>query len=329
MITKGKIIIGIDVSKASLDICVCLDQTEEHFTIENKVSGIKKFFSKFKLQNEVLVAMENTGRYNWSLYEVLAESCFKIYVIPPLHLKRSLGLARGKNDVVDARRIAWFTNKHYEELRLWNAPRKELKQLKVLLTERNQRVKIKRQLRCNQKDYALMKSIELDQALMGSNLNLIKFVDEQIDHIEAQIEALIKSDEQLNKLAMLIRSVPGVGKILCWMMLAKTNEFNDVVSPRKMACYAGVAPFEHQSGTSVRRRPRVSVFADKALKSALHLGAMSAIRLNNDLGTYYKRKVEEGKNKMSVLNAVRNKIIHRIYAVVKNQKVYQNNLLLS
>jgi transposase len=73
----------------------------------------------------------------------------------------------------------------------------------------------------------------------------------------------------------------------------------------------------------------VSVYADKAIKSVLHLAAMSAIRLKNDMGEYFLRKVAEGKNKMSVLNAVRNKIIHRIFAIIKTQIPYQNHLLLS
>ena len=113
------------------------------------------------------------------------------------------------------------------------------------------------------------------------------------------------------------------------MMIAKTEGFTAINDPRKMACYCGVVPFDHQSGTSIRHRPRVSVFADKTMKSLLHLAAMSAIRLNNDLGKYYKRKVEQGKNKMSVINAVRNKIIHRIFAVIKNQTMYKNDLVLS
>jgi transposase len=73
----------------------------------------------------------------------------------------------------------------------------------------------------------------------------------------------------------------------------------------------------------------VSSYADKAIKAVLHLAAMSAIRLKNDLREYYLRKVAEGKNKMSALNAVRNKIVHRIFAVIKNQIPYQNHLLLS
>ncbi|MBP0905536.1 transposase, partial [Mariniflexile gromovii] len=102
-----------------------------------------------------------------------------------------------------------------------------------------------------------------------------------------------------------------------------------ITEPRKMACFSGVVPFEHQSGSSIYRKPKVSFYADKSIKSILHLGALSAIRLKNDLGNYYRRKVSEGKNKMSVLNAVRNKIIYRIFAVIKNQTIYKNNLVLS
>ena len=112
-------------------------------------------------------------------------------------------------------------------------------------------------------------------------------------------------------------------------LITKTNEFKSIQEPRKLACYCGVAPFSHSSGTSVNRKPRVSHLADKELKKMLHLGAMSAIRLDNDLREYYLRKTLEGKNKMSTLNAVRNKIIHRAFAVIKNKKPYENRLLLS
>ncbi len=120
-----------------------------------------------------------------------------------------------------------------------------------------------------------------------------------------------------------MRSVPGVGEILCWNFLVKTNEFKSITDPRKFACYSGVSPFENSSGTSIFGRNRVSVFADKSMKKLLHMGALSAIRLENDLAIYYRRKVEEGKNKMAVLNALRNKIIHIIFALIKNQSKHQ------
>lgn len=127
------------------------------------------------------------------------------------------------------------------------------------------------------------------------------------------INASIELKDQYKRL----QSIPGVGKVLATLMIIKTKGFTEIKSARKMACYSGIAPFEHQSGSSIYYKPRVSTMADMELKKILHLAAMSAIRLKNDLAVYYHRKVQEGKNKMAVLNAVRNKIIHRIYAIIK------------
>lgn len=324
-----KSIIGIDISSKTLDICVKIDTQTEYYSIENQQSAIKAFFKRFQKHHEVVVAMENTGRYNWNLFEVLPNFSFRVYVISPLHLKKSLGLVRGKNDKIDALRICSFIEKNHAETTVWKPAGTAIKQIKVLLTERSSRVRMKSQLLKQQHDYKLMKSISLDKELLKMNKRLIEALERQIKEIEARIETAVQQDGQLKKQAELIRSVPGVGKVLSWLILAKTEGFNIISDPRKMACYCGVVPFDHQSGTSLRNKPKVSLYADKSMKSVLHLAAMSAIRLNNDLRGYYKRKVEEGKNKMAVLNAVRNKIIHRIFAVIKNQTNYVNDLVLS
>jgi len=171
--------------------------------------------------------------------------------------------------------------------------------------------------------------LALDKDLLSLNKQLIKAIEIQILKIEADIEKSILGDQELKKQSELIKSVPGVGKVVSWTLIAKTEGFTTISDPRKLACYCGVAPFDYQSGTSIRGRSRVSMFADKNMKTLLHLAAMSAIRLNNELKMYYQRKVGEGKNKMSVLNAVRNKIIHRVFAVIKNQTIYKNDLVLS
>jgi len=321
-------IIGIDISSKTLDICVKEQQELTHFEIENSQKAILKFFRTYK-ENQVIVAMENTGRYNWNLFEVLPKFNFKIYVLNPLHLSKSLGLVRGKDDKTDAYRICLFTEKNKEDLTLWKPTTKTIKKLKILITERNSRVKMKRRLLKQQHDYKLMKDVGLDKELVKLNKQFIVQIDKQTKVIEQKIKTIINEDSTLKQQAQLIQSVPGVGKVLSWIMIAKTEGFTKITDPRKMACYAGVVPFEYQSGTSVYRKPRVSMFADKPTKAVLHLGAMSAIRLNNDLRVYYQRKVNEGKNKMLVLNAVRNKIIHRIFAVIKNQEFYKNPLVLS
>jgi len=324
---QNQTIVGIDVSSATLDICIMDDMGCNSFVISNDVQSIGMFFANYK--QALIIGMENTGRYNWALYQVLKGMAHSVFVIPPLHLKKSMGLIRGKNDKIDAVRIAIFTKKNHAELLQWKSPGNAVQKISVLLTERNSRIKSKKQLLTQRYDYARMEHLDIDKELEMLNRQQLELLEKQIAIIEERIEAVINSDEQMQTQAKLMRSVPGVGKVLCWLMLTKTENFTAITEPRKMACYSGVVPFANQSGTSIRGKDRVSSYADKAIKTTLHMAAMSAIRLKNDLRVYYLRKVAEGKNKMSVLNAVRNKIIHRIFAVIKSQKLYENHLLLS
>lgn len=323
-----KIVIGIDISKLSLDICIQKDGHNTFETIYNTEKAIKKFLKKFKEQENVLIAMENTGRYNNILYKVLIDYSFTVYVINPLHLKKSMGLVRGKNDKVDSERIALFLVKNYMELEAWKPTSLIIEKIKLLNAERKHRVKIRAGLLAQSKDKEFINQIN-DKELQLLNDKLISILTKQIEKIEEIIYKLICQEEQLVDQYKRIQSIPGVGKVLAFNMLVKTDGFTTISSPRQMACYAGVVPFDYQSGSSIRRKPKVSSMADKELKTLLHLAAMSAIRLKNDLAIYYHRKVEEGKNKMSVLNAVRNKIIHRIYAIIKNNSVYNFNLHMS
>jgi transposase len=326
---QNQTIVGIDVSSATLDICVSSASVQKSVVINNTVKTISKFFQAYK-QEVLLIGMENTGRYNWALYEVLKDlSQHRVFVISPLHLKKSLGLVRGKNDKIDAVRIAAFILKNYADLSQWRPTPPPVQKLKVLLTERNSRIKAKSKLLKQQKDYAKMKHLGMDKTLNDLNRQQVILLNKQLKLIENSMEELIKADEIMYHQAKLIRSVPGVGKVLCWTMIAKTENFTTITEPRQMACYSGVVPFSNSSGTSIRGKERVSHYADKAVKTILHMAAMRTVRLKNDMQDFYLRKVAQGKNKMCVLNAVRNKIIHRIFAVIKNQIPYQNHLLLS
>jgi transposase len=101
-----------------------------------------------------------------------------------------------------------------------------------------------------------------------------------------------------------------------------TNGFTILKDTRKLACYCGVAPFEYSSGSSIRGKTKVHYMANKKLKCNLHMASLSAIKLDADMKTYYERKVAEGKNKMSVLNAVKNKLLARVVAVVNKGEEY-------
>src|SRR6478609_3310443 len=113
-----KTFIGIDVSSNCLDICVHSKGIKQSYVIDNSIKAITHFFKQYNLEG-TYVAMENTGRYNWALYDALASFKGQVYVVAALHLKRSIGLTRGKNDKIDAIRIADFIEKNYSHLTQW------------------------------------------------------------------------------------------------------------------------------------------------------------------------------------------------------------------
>lgn len=328
---KQEKFIGIDVSKQTLDICTIVNSNQESGIIDNTPKAIKTWLDSHieNFNGNVYICIENTGKYSWDLMTIVPKYNCSFYVVNPLHLKRSLGLIRGKNDKIDAVRIAIYIKKNFEDTPKYISRRQEIESLQILLSEREYRVNLRAQLKTKNKETERLSNKGITRKIIHKNNLIIRRLEKQIAEIETDIRKIIKEDKSLEKMDKQIQSVPGSGEISSWNMIVKTNEFKTISCPRKMACYAGVAPFENRSGTSVFGKTRVSLLADKKMKKLLHLGAMSAVRLENDLSVYYRRKVKEGKNKMSVLNAVRNKIIHIIFALIKSGSFYQNRLVTS
>lgn len=161
------------------------------------------------------------------------------------------------------------------------------------------------------------------------NRKPIEALEKQLAEVEKKIKTLIKEDDSLKHLFNLITSVDGVGEVVFCEMIIATNEFKLFSCPRKSACYSGVAPFEHSSGTSIRGGTRVSHLANKQMKKLLHMVALSVVSGKGEMAVYYHRKVEQGKNKMLVINAIRNKIIHRVFACIRDDRKYEKNYIAS
>lgn len=325
-----RIYVGIDISKETLDLCIKRENTFSFKNIKNRVKAIEKLLKTLKKEGkEVFIAMENTGHYNFNLYDVLEHFNFKVFVIDPKHLKRSIGLTRGKNDKVDAKRIAVFIERNYQDFQTWTPTSESMKTMKVLFTERDY---IKRQRASLKQKTTALKHISFNKStekLIKMHKKSIDRMTQEIKEIEAMIRKEVNADEHLKKEIQRLKTIPGVGDVMAWTFAIKTEGFTRLTNPRKLGCYAGVVPFEQQSGTSLKTKPRVSKMADTQMKTTLQMAAMRAVRMKNDLQHYYERKVKEGKNKMSVLNAVRNKIIHIAMALIRNQTFYQNRLELS
>ncbi|OAV67344.1 Transposase IS116/IS110/IS902 family protein [Bacteroidales bacterium Barb6XT] len=163
----------------------------------------------------------------------------------------------------------------------------------------------------------------------GRLKKLIRGLEESLSQVEEEIKTLIESDETLCEQHRQLCTAEGIGDKMAVKMIVVTKGFTDFTDARKFCCHAGVAPFSYSSGSSIRSRNRVSQRADRSIKALLHIAALVvATRCKGELHEYYERKVAEGKNKMSVLNAVRAKLVHRMFAVIRNNQDYQKIMLI-
>lgn len=325
--------IGIDISKETLDMCVMKNaQLLDHSQVPNSLQGLREFLKKlrkqsgFKLSNAIF-CMEHTGIYNNIVLQFLTGQKVRIVLESAINIIKSQGLQRGKNDKIDAHRIALYAFKNRDFLKLWEPPRDVITKLKYFVALRGRLLNAYKILHAAIKedtkfvDKNLLKEMN---TLCDKSINAIK---KEIQEVNQRISNIIKKDEHLDHLFNLIKSVDSVGNVTATEIILATNEFKAFTDPKKFACYSGVVPFEHSSGKSIRGKTRVSNFANKNVKGILHMAALSAITMKGEMRDYFIRKTESGKNKMSVINAVRNKIIHRIFACVNQNRPYKKNYL--
>ena len=321
--------IGVDVSKSTLDWAV-FDGNAILLQLQspNSAAGIKQALrtvgnlAGFTPQASI-VCLEHTGIYNALLLAELATAACPTWLESSLQIKQAGGLQRGKSDRVDAQRIAEYAFRFRYRTRLWEPPRQLLQDLASLSALRQRLLLVRSQLEQPINEQAGFVDPKRQKQLVKNCRASLDGINADLSSVNRQIEQLVEGDEGLNELFALVTSVTGIGLATATEIILATDEFKAISDPKKLACHAGVAPFEYRSGTSVRGKTRVSRHARKRLKSLLHMAAMSAIRSKGDLQDYYLRKVAQGKNRMLVLNAVRNKLVHRICAVVRRGEKYE------
>ena len=149
--------------------------------------------------------------------------------------------------------------------------------------------------------------------------------NKEIKEVEKRMLKEIESDEALQENYQLVSSIKGVALINTVAILVTTQNFTRFDNSRQFACYSDMAPFGRQSGTSVNSKPCVSGMANKKIKVLLTQAAKCAVNHDPNIRQYYERKRKGGKDNWLILNNIRNKIIHRIFAIVKNKQLYQVN----
>ena len=332
MDSTTKFFLGIDVSKPYFDVSILKvinhqkqDIQTERF--DNCVQGIKAFDKWLRKQQvtfdeNTLLVIENTGIYHRLLWSYCNRKKLPIHIGNAAHIKWSFGIARGKNDKIDSIRLCRYACKESDTLKLTMALAPELLQLKDLMTSRTRLLAQKNSIKVYLKELSNVSDKDMQKLLEQAHKTAIDGIIKSIKTIEAKIAGIISANPVFKTNYDLLLTVPGIGNLLAIYLICCTNNFATKITGKQLACYAGVVPFDHTSGISIKGRSRVHSMANKTLKKMLHLSALSVIQHYTEFKTYYNRRKEEGKHSMSILNAIRNKIILRAVAVVNKQNPY-------
>lgn len=323
--------IGVDVSKETLDIALfngVLDWKCGHTQVANSESGFKVFLKWTEAKGispyTLRVCMEYTGLYCQGFRRWLESEDIIYYMVNPMKMHRYevpeniKGLGKIKTDKTDAYRIAiyCFLNHHLQKPDRLPSP--AFFQLRRLMMERRQYIKQTNLYKQQEKDTS-----EFDtQSVKDRKHAALEFLNTQIDDVDKETKAIIYSDGELKKNYHLLLSVIGIGHINAVNTIVMTENFTAIDNPRQYASYIGVAPFPKESGTSVRGKTKVSVQAFSRIKADLSISAISSTRFDPLMKAYWNRKKAEGKHTGVVLNAVKFKLILRMFAVIKRQKEY-------
>lgn len=327
---QKQIIIGTDVSKNSLDHGI--HSSMQHIKTANNTAGFKswlKWALQYGSKESLWVIMEHTGYYSYQFELFLHSHQIAYTKVPALEIKRSVGLVRGKSDKIDALTISRYGCMRKEELKPQEVSAEVMTELKDLINLRDKLVRDRSGYKARLKEQKLTRQYPKSHIQNQLQNRKIKELTRDIKEVEDAIKELIKADEALNTNYELLTSIKGIGFVSAVYMIAYTENFKKFTSSKKFNCYAGLVPFEHSSGSSIRGKSRVSHYANKKAKHLLNLAASVAIQHNTELREYYLRRISEGKSKMSTLNIIRSKLVDRMFAVVRKQSAYQENLKLA
>lgn len=321
--------IGTDISKNKLDHAVVYDRKVLfHKMTPNTTNGVMDLIEElleipgFRM-NRALFCMEHTGIYGNCLLDTLSSHRASVVLETPVKIRNSLGIVRNKNDKIDAIRIANYAYENRDKLQLWTPKRPVLEQLARISALRSRLVNVQTALKIPLKEQGEFFKQKDYQRLSNLCDNTMEAISHDIGAIDSTMQATIAKDERLSHLMHLVTSVPGIGPLTGLQIVICTNEFKDINNPKKFACYAGVAPFVVESGKH-KGKARVSIIANKRMKSLLHLSALVCIRHVPEIKAYFERRTKvDGKHKMSVVNAIRYKIILRAFACVNQDRCYE------
>ncbi len=317
----AKIVLGIDVSKKTLDAALIFDNRTFSKQFKNTTEGFKSlaaWLESLKIE-QVHACLEATGTYSEAAALFLHERGHRVSVVNPLRIKGygQANMQRNKTDRLDARLIASFCQT--QEPDEWLPPSAEVKQLQALV----RRIEILEQMR-QAEENRLANSVSEVQPSIERMIALLK---EEIIELERQIKEHIDRHPNLKRQSVLLQTIPGIGSRTAHLLLSEI-EFERYSSARSIAAQAGVTPQKRQSGTSLKQT-NLSKLGNARLRKALYFPAIVARQHNEIIKEFAKRLKSRGKTPMQIVCAAMRKLLHIAFGVLKHNRAFDSSLAFS
>lgn len=308
---------GIDVSKGTLDACLLAPDGRargEHFANDPRGhAALVAWADRHAPGGAIHFCLEATGPYSEALAAHLHAAGRLVSVSNPARVKahsKACGQAN-KTDPADAKAIATFARDRRP--RLWAPPSPEVGQLQALVRRHANLVELAA------REKGRLASPALTPAERRSVTRTARFLEREADKVRAEADALVAATPTLAADRALLESIPGVGRQTATTVLAELPAIDRLPSAESAAAYCGLAPSEFRSGTSVRKRTRLSKAGNPRLRKALFLPTQTAVRFNPLLRRFFERLVAAGKPKMQAIGACMRKLVMLCYGVLKNR----------
>ncbi|CAK8714845.1 Transposase IS116/IS110/IS902 family protein [Candidatus Electrothrix laxa] len=312
-IMNHEYILGIDVAKAKLDIALRLPSGKYRSKVVMNTSDgfntLTEWLKKHGTDN-VHACMEATGTYWESVAEFLTDAGHAVSVINPAQIKAfgTASMVRTKTDKKDARLIAQFCAEKRPVQ--WEAPPETLRELRALVTRRDALEAMKTQ-ECNRLHVARA-------AVLDGIEKHIEYLKEEIGNVDAEIKRKIDDDPKLKQQRELLDTVPGLGLKTIPVLLSFFGGVLHFGNARQAAAYAGLDPRQHESGSSIYRKPRLSKMGHVLLRKSLYMPAMVAVN-RTEWGREFKaRLAANGKAPKVIICAMMRKLIHVTFGVLRS-----------
>lgn len=314
--------LGIDVAKAKLDCALRLASGKfRHKVVDNTPAGFKTLDDWLAKEGAAAlqVCMEATGIYWEAVAEHLAARPeTTVSVVNPAQIKAfgASRMVRTKTDKVDAKLIAQFCAERTPEP--WQAPTPAEKTLRALVL-RLDALQAMRTQESNRLEVAR-------ESVAEGIAQHLKWLDDEIARISKAIREHIDNDPTLRDKHRLLDSIPGLGERTTAVLLAFIAEPARFENARQVAAFAGLDPRQHESGSSVRGKPRLSKVGHSFLRKALYMPAMVAL-YRTDWGKLFRERLaSKGKPPMLIIGAMMRKLVQVSYGVLKSGQTFQPGL---